>query len=231
MNDASLQRREELRSHLDTGALSDAMDALGIWSVVSPAIRHVGGPRRKFFGRAYTVAWGPVRKRSDIRAPMLDTWSAVKGFLAPEVRDGKGLVYVGGSVGEPIVRYALAGGLSSGHFDSIGMEAMVLGGAMRDIDDLTSRRLPIWAMSTSPADTQGNYAVTSVGHECFVGDVRVRTGDWVFGDMTGVVVIPQESVDEVIRRALAIVEVEAAMQRELENGANLLEILGRSGHI
>jgi regulator of RNase E activity RraA len=231
MNDARLPSRETLRRVLGAGALSDALDSLGIWSVLPPALRLVGGPQRKFFGKAYTVCWGPVRKGKDIRAPMPNTWSSVRNFLAPELRDGKGIVYVAGTVGEPILRFALAGGLSSGHFDRMGMEAMVLGGAMRDVEDLASRTLPIWAMSTSPADTQGNYSVVSVGSDCLVGDVRVRTGDLVFGDTTGAVAIPQEAADEVIRRALAIVEAEAEIRRKVDAGGNLVEILERSGHI
>ena len=231
MIDHDLPDRERLCTVLDSGSLSDALDSLGIWSVPPPTLRRVGGSPRKFFGRAYTVCWGPVRKGRDIRAPMPSTWSSVKSFLAPDLRDGKGIVYVAGSYGEPILRFALAGGLSSAHLDRLGVEAMVLGGGMRDIDDLAARTLPIWAMSTIPADTQGNYAVVSAGSECLLGDVRVRTGDWLFGDATGVVVIPGDVVGEAVRRALAIVDAEADIRRQLEAGGDLVDVLDRSGHI
>ncbi len=118
--------RLALRDKLTSGALSDALDHLGVWAVLHPQIRQQGGAPRRFFGRAYTVAWGPTRKQRDIRAPMPSTWTHVRDFLVPAGRDLAGRVYVAGSQTGLVERYALAGGLSTAHFERIGMEAVVL---------------------------------------------------------------------------------------------------------
>jgi regulator of RNase E activity RraA len=223
--------RTALRDKLTSGALSDALDHLGIWAVLHPGIRQLAGAPRRFFGRAYTVAWGPTRKQRDIRAPMPSTWTHVKDFLLPAAQDLAGRVYVAGAQTGLVERYALAGGLSTAHFERLGMEAVVLGGAVRDADELARRAIPIWATGLSPADTQGNYRVVATGEECLVGDVLVKTGDWIFGDATGIIVLPEAKAQEAVGRALEILEAEASLDRRLSTGEPLFSVLEKSGHI
>ena len=223
--------RIALRDKLTSGALSDALDALGIWSVLPPSIRQMAGERQRFFGRAYTVSWGPTRKQRDIRGPMPSTWTHVRDFLAPAVQAPQGTVYVAGAQSGVIDRFALAGGFSTAHFERIGMEAVVLAGAVRDAHELTKRAIPIWATGLSPADTQGNYRVVATGEDCLVGDIVVKTGDWIFGDSTGIIVLPAAKAEEAVRCALEILEAEAALDRRLNAGEPLFSVLETSGHI
>ncbi|MDB4987430.1 MAG: dimethylmenaquinone methyltransferase [Myxococcaceae bacterium] len=224
-------QRISLREKLTSGALSDALDTLGVWSVLHPRIRHHGGKQRSFFGRAYTVCWGPTRKQRDIRGPMPSTWVHVRDFLVPDAQGLAGMVYVAGSQSGMIDRFALAGGLSTAHFQRLGMEAIVLGGAVRDAEELAQREIPIWATSLSPADSQGNYRVVSTGTECIVDDILVRTGDWVFGDSTGIIVVPVAHAQEAVGRALEILDAEASIDGSLNSSESLFSVLEKTGHI
>lgn len=226
-----LSNQSQLREQLSSGALCDALDSAGLWSVLPHTIRAVSEARTKFFGPAYTVSWGPMRKQSDIRAPMASTWQEVRDFLIPPHRDVRGMVYIAGSQCGCIDRYALAGGMSTRHFQRLGMEAVVLFGAIRDAEEIALRKIPIFATGFSPLDSQGNYRISSAGSYCNVGDIRVNTGDWVFGDTTGVVVLPAHLAPGIVSRALEILRAEAAVQEQLDAGANLPEILDRGGHI
>jgi regulator of RNase E activity RraA len=223
--------RIALREKLTSGALSDALDGLGIWSVLHPRIRLHGGEPRAFFGKAYTVCWGPTRKQRDIRGVMPSTWEHVRDFLLPAAGDVEGMVYVAGSQSGMIERFALAGGLSTAHFERMGMEAVVLGGAVRDADELAKRSIPIWATSFSPADSQGNYRVIATGTECIVDDILVRTGDWIFGDSTGLIVLPAAHAPEAVRRALEITQAETAITTRCNSGESLSSVLEDFGHI
>ena len=59
--------------------------------------------------------------------------------------------------------------------------------------------------------------------------VRVRSGDIVFGDADGVVVIPNERAEEVIARAQEKARGEDATRDELRNGKLLAEVFSRHG--
>lgn len=226
-----LSNRLRLREQLTSGALCDALDTVGAWSVLPQSIRRVSGGRGNFFGQAYTVCWGPTRKQSDIRASNPSTWQQIREFIIPTNRPVDGMVYVSGAQNGSVDRFALAGGLSTLQFEQLGMEAVVLFGAVRDADEVALRKIPVFATGYSPLDSQGNYKVISAGEECMVGDICVKTGDWVFGDSTGIVVLPTHLAAEVISRALGILQREAEVQEKLKSGQALMDILDHSGHI
>ena len=54
-------------------------------------------------------------------------------------------------------------------------------------------------------------------------------GDWIFGDVDGVVVIPAALAEETIKRALAKVADENTVRAELERGDLLKDVFKRHG--
>jgi regulator of RNase E activity RraA len=63
--------------------------------------------------------------------------------------------------------------------------------------------------------------------EC--GSVAVRSGDLVFGDADGVVVIPREIEGEILRAALEKVSGEDRTRAALERGEKLADVFARHG--
>ena len=61
------------------------------------------------------------------------------------------------------------------------------------------------------------------------GGVEVRSGDVIFGDIDGVIVIPREVEDKVIAAAIEKVSAENHTRRELENGALLSDVYAKYG--
>jgi len=59
--------------------------------------------------------------------------------------------------------------------------------------------------------------------------VTVRPGDLVFGDVDGVVVIPREAEQEVVRRALEKVSGETQSRDALQRGEKLADVFRRLG--
>jgi regulator of RNase E activity RraA len=222
---------EAIKSTLHTGTIADVLDAKGIWGVLPSALQRVSGHRRAFAGRAVTINWRWVRKSANIKEVQRSSWSQVEAFLLRGVRDAKGLVYVAGSSQGLVTDFALAGGLSATHFQNIGFEALVLGGGVRDAHVLRGLEMPIVASGLTPADTQGCYEASETGASCMVGNVHVRSGDIVFGDETGIVVIPAAVADEVIARAFAIEKEEDAVVRRLGAGHALAQIIDDGGRV
>ena len=210
-------------------AISDALDANGIWGVLPSSIRQLAGESLQVFGTAYTVQWRPARKGDDIRKAT-STWDEVKDFLAPDVLDGKGHIYVAGA-GNLVEEMALAGGLSATHFAQIGFEGIVLGGGIRDATVVQKLQIPIYATNFVARDTAGAYVVSEVGGSCLIGDVCVKTGDFVFADESGIIVIGAEHSRRVIEAAIRIASEENRILERIMQGETLADILLTEGHI
>lgn len=216
---------------LSASAVADALDRCGVWGALPTALRRLGGHRRSFFGRAVTVHWGPVRKSADIRAAGPSTWSEVRDFLLPNIEDGSGHVYVGGS-GPLCTEMALAGGLSCTYFEALGFEGVILGGGVRDIDMISQLEMPVLATNSCCPDTQGSYRVTEIGGETLIGAQKIITGDWVLADASGVVTIPDQLIGTVFREAENIGTAEARVLSRIRSGSRLCELVDeQGGHI
>lgn len=210
---------------LHSSTLADVLDGLGIWGVLPYQIGCVSKARGPVFGRAYTVRWAPVRKSDDISRAQASTWQQVRDFLAPEIEDGRGRIYVGGADDGVLCDFALAGGLSAKDLRRRRFEGVVLGGAIRDAHIVRELDLPVFASNFVPTDTQGNYRVVEAGAACRIEQVTIATGDWVFADESGCVAVPAAAVGEVIDRALAIEAIEARIEARIGRGERLVDVV------
>jgi len=57
-----------------------------------------------------------------------------------------------------------------------------------------------------------------------LGDVQVRPGDILVGDVNGIVVIPPEKLEEVVAAAEEIMAKEEAMKADILSGMDILEV-------
>jgi len=53
---------------------------------------------------------------------------------------------------------------------------------------------------------------------------RSRTGDWIIGDESGVIVVPQEHAVEIANRALDVLERENRIREEIKRGRTLSSV-------
>jgi regulator of RNase E activity RraA len=58
-----------------------------------------------------------------------------------------------------------------------------------------------------------------------IGGAQVRPGDWIIADGSGVVVVPQEHLEEVVSAAEAIVDREEAMAEAVRQGRSILDVM------
>ncbi|MEW1551694.1 RraA family protein [Streptomyces tsukubensis] len=220
------------RYGVSTATIADVLDALAISNrVLDSRLYRVSGGHRMVFGTAYTVSWVPVRKGPNILAASPSTWHEVRDFLVPEVSDGRGKIYVAGA-GPLVTDAALAGGLSTTYLlDQLRFEAIVLGGATRDRDVVEETTRPVVASNFVPTDTQGSYRVESAGTSCLVNRVPVDTGDWVFSDGNGTVVVPSARLHDVLAAAAATGRTEQEVLRRVRAGDRLPDIIDDVGTI
>ena len=101
-----------------------------------------------------------------------------------------------------------------------GIQGVVIDGAVRDLDDLILIDFPLFSryVSSNAGDPKG---FGEIGAEIRCGGQTVRDGDWIIGDDSGVVVVPQEVAQEIANRALDVKEQENRIREEIKQGGSL----------
>ena len=98
--------------------------------------------------------------------------------------------------------------------------AVVIDGAIRDLDAILDLGFPAFSRSVS-SDAGEPKGHGEIGVEVTVGGQRVRPGDWIVGDASGLVVVPRERAQEVANRALDVLEHENRVREEIQRGSTL----------
>jgi 3-hexulose-6-phosphate synthase/6-phospho-3-hexuloisomerase len=105
-----------------------------------------------------------------------------------------------------------------------GLSGVVIDGAIRDLDDIVKMDFPVFSrhVSSNAGEPKG---FGEIGAEINCGGQTVRTGDWIVGDDSGVVVVPQEIAQEIANRALDVKEQENRIREEIKGGGSLGGVL------
>ena len=192
----------EAFSRVSTCNISDAFHKQGVmFGILPQSLQH----RQRMVGRALTVQ----TTNGDWAKPVEAIDHAKEGDIL--------VVDVGGA---PV---AVWGELATCSAMVMGVKGIVIDGAIRDIDDIRELKFPAFARTVAPcAGEPKGYG--GIGIEVTVGGQRVRTGDWIVGDESGIVVIPKEVAVEVANRALDVHERENRTREEINRGSTLSKV-------
>lgn len=191
----------EAFSRVSTCNISDAFHKQGIVHGLNPYIRS----GQRMVGRALTVQ----TTNGDWAKPVEAIDLAKKGDVI--------VIDVGGA---PV---AVWGELASNSAIMMGVTGVVIDGAIRDIDDIKALGFPAYARTAVPnAGEPKGYG--GIGIEITIGGQTVRTGDWIIGDESGLIVVPKEKAVEVANRALAVHENEDRTREEIRRGSTLSKV-------
>lgn len=198
---------------LDTAAVSDALDRLGI-----PGQCRGIKPRDHAFrmcGRAFTVLYGPR-----------DHDKGSVGDFLDEVPAGHVVVLDNGGREDATVW----GDIMTFLADRNKVAGTVIDGACRDVHLCLELGYPVFTRSFSMRTGKDRVTVEGLNVPVNIGDARVAPGDILLGDSDGVVVIPQAREAEVLRVAEEISEVEDRIRNALRAGKTLREARAELGY-
>ncbi len=114
--------------------------------------------------------------------------------------------------------FALVGDLLATQAQAQRAAAILVDGAVRDVEELVELGLPIWARFVSIRGA-GKDVVGAIDEPVSVGGQEISAGDVVVLDADGAAVVPQARVDEVLAAALEREEREATKRARLRAGA------------
>ena len=105
-----------------------------------------------------------------------------------------------------------------------GLAGVVIDGTVRDLDDIVKMDFPIFCRHIAPNAGEPK-GFGEIGAEIKCGGQTVRTNDWIIGDDSGVVVVPQEISQEIANRSLGVKETENRIREEIKSGGSLGSVL------
>ena len=210
----------QARGSLYSAVLSDVLDSLG-------NTEHAMGPQIRplddslvLFGRARTGLYMEVFTETPGENPY-ELEIALIDDLKPDE------IAVLACPDSP--RLAPWGELLSTASKARGAVGCVTDGLVRDIRLIRDMGFPVFAGGIGPLDSKGRGTVMRIDVPVVCGGIRVASGDWLFGDADGVVVIPEALAEQAIEAALAKIEGENRTREELEAGALLKDVFARHG--
>lgn len=215
---------------LYTAAAYDIMEEMGLHhQCLDIAIKPLERTMR-IAGPAFTIA-GAADPRTD------DEYDDL-----PEVRD---LTFFRHMYPGCVVVIAAAGESRSGHWGELmstaaqarGAAGVIIDGGCRDGNIIMAMSdWPVFTRYLSPIESKLRYRIRSIEKPIAVAGsltshVRINPGDWLFGDMDGVVVIPANRLDEVVEKAEKMGALEDIVREAVRNGADVKEMYDKYGRL
>jgi 4-hydroxy-4-methyl-2-oxoglutarate aldolase len=200
-------------SRLDSCAVSDALDKLGLHGSVTGI--HRLSTDRRIAGRVLTVTLALAGGRPG--APRHLCTAAI------EAANPGDIIVVEQSTGVDAASWG--GNLSLGA-QVRGVAGVIVEGPVRDLDD--SRRLdfPVFARSATARTARGRIVEVATNEVITVGDVSVSPGDYVIADASAVVFITRNQILPVLETAETIMQREEAMAAAIRDGRPISQVMG-----
>lgn len=186
---------------IPTTAISDVLKGM---NNIDPSIKPLK-EEYKIAGQAYTV-----------KLPVGDNLMLLKSLKEAQpgdilVVDVKGDTY-----------RAIAGDFVVGMMKTLELGGLVVDGVIRDLTDIKALNFPVFSKGTTVSSGgKTGPGETNISISC--GGAPVNPGDIIVGDIDGVVVIPREKAEEVLRKAKE--KMKADDEREAKIGEDKKEII------
>lgn len=209
----------ELLDRTTTSAVCDVLMKRGLPNFMRQRIRPLGDKR--VAGYALTIERKPIALADPAKPrPAADFMRAIE-----EAPAGTVLVFNG----HPDHEAALWGGLLAAAILRNNLGGVVADGPVRDPGEIVELGCPCFCTGSVSAGQAGILTLGEIGAPLECGGVVVRTGDFVYGDVSGVVVIPAGMEVEVLRAGVDAEARDQAAMKMIRGGKNLTETMKALG--
>jgi regulator of RNase E activity RraA len=210
----------DIRERLFVSVISDCLDQLGFRNQALPPHIRPLDDESVLLGRARTAAFMEV-----FHVPEGSNPYELEIGLVDSLKSGEVPVFACtrpekiGPWGELLTTAAMARGAAGALMD----------GCVRDIKAIRKLGFPVFQGGIAPLDSKGRGKIMAIDVPIECAGVACRSGDLVFGDADGVVIIPQEIETETLHLAFEKVTGEKNTLADLRRGDKLADVFARYG--
>lgn len=206
-----------MREKLYTPVVGDILDAKGYQHQFLPQNIRPLREEMKIAGKAMTVlmidVFGEQEKPFGRLCECLD-----------QIQPNEIYVATGGTK-----RCAYWGELLTATAKTRGGSGAVVDGWHRDTPQVLEQNWPVFSAGCYAQDSSVRTQVVDFRCQIEIGQVTIRDGDYIFGDVDGVLVIPGEIAAEVVEEALEKASREKGLRKAVEGGMSVTEAFARFG--
>ncbi len=203
---------------LYTGAINDVLRfQYGLASNTLPASFAPLKDHMKLAGMAFTIKGGPdvtTDGEFEMRAQMLEAL----------VEDS---VVVWDCTGDTVT--AQWGEVMTMAAVRAGCRGAIVNG-IRDTDSILEQNFPVFLKYRTSTGMLGRFRMYYYQKPILMGEVMVHPGDWIVGDIDGVIVIPQEIAFDVLIAAEKVISKEISIKAMVAEGLKPTEVIKRGGY-
>jgi len=216
------QRIAAIQDQLYVAAVCDMLDSLGYRNqAMHQRLRPLLPDRRNcgFVGRARTIRWTDMDYivEEDPYGPEIEVMDSLQpGDVVVHSTDYGG---TNAPWGELMTTVAVKNGAVGCVCDS----------QIRDCNRIIDMKFPVYSAGIRPLDSMGRARVVDFDVPIRCGEVLVRSGELIFADFDGIVVIPKEVEEKVLELAKEKVDMESLSRKALQEGKTLRETYNTYG--
>ncbi|HEV2478951.1 MAG TPA: RraA family protein [Puia sp.] len=209
--DSDAELFELFGNELYTPVVGDILDGMGKYHQFLPQSIQPIRITDKIVGRAMPVLM------IDVYGPQEHPFGKLTAAL-DQLEPGEIFVAGGGAM-----RCAYWGEILTATARTRGAAGAVIHGFYRDTRMVMDQNWPVFSRGRYAQDSAVRAQVADYRCNIEIGGVWISPGDLIFGDMDGVLVIPKESVEEVVVKALTKARGEKMVRQAIENGMSSTE--------
>ena len=215
-----------VRRELFTAVVGDVLDKMGlVRQFLPPRI----GPLRQdmvVIGRAMPVLEADVfiDKAEGTKNPLMGKPFGLMLEALDDLKSGEVYICTGASP-----TYALWGELMSTRAMRLGAAGAVVDGYSRDTHGILALNFPCFSYGRYAQDQGPRGKVIDFRLAIEIGGVRIDPGDIVFGDLDGVLIVPQASETEAFGLALEKARGEKLVAKAIRQGMSAVEAFKKFG--
>lgn len=214
------------KEELFVALVGDVLDKLGYKHQFLPPNLKPLNSDYVLIGRAMTVLEADVFEETSEKShnPLMSKPFGLMFEALDSLKEGEVYICSGSSP-----NYALWGGLMSTRAMKLKAAGAVVNGYSRDTNEILQLGFPTFSMGGYAQDQGPRGKVLDYRVPIEIEGVRVHSGDIIFADRDGVLVVPQEVEKEAFMGAIEKARGEQLVKKALEEGMTTVEAFERFG--
>jgi 4-hydroxy-4-methyl-2-oxoglutarate aldolase len=105
----------------------------------------------------------------------------------------------------------------------------IVDGGCRDLSFILSLGFRVFCRYATPADIAGKWSVETLGEPIKIGHLTIHSGDYIMGDMDGIVLIPKALVKDCVDRVEKVINTESLVRQAILSGVDPKEAFLKYG--